>query len=385
LHEPISPLPRAYRDPSPRSKGYRSRVALFVVLVVILAGIIALDKWPTHEYALTPGDATPVAPLVKITGVESTTHHGKIMLTDVYLSSLNGWQWVIMHFESHVQFLPANELVDPGVPTNELEAQGFLEMSDSKQAAEVAAFHALGWKTPATPSGAVVNSVVAPSPAHSAGIKVADEITAVNGKNVTSACSLVGAMYAIPAGTTVRLTLKRAVISSTGIISYQPPSRVDLTTSKPPSGIGTSGCPGLTGVGTSYLGVAIEDGNSYRLPARVSINTANIGGPSAGLAMTLTLIDKLSRESISGNQPIAATGTIDASGDVGDVGGVAEKTVAVARAGAKYFFVPQVEVARAKADHEPGLKIIGVTTLAEALRDLRALGGAAPQALTPPH
>ncbi len=141
----------------------------------------------------------------------------------------------------------------------------------------------------------------------------------------------------------------------------------------------------MSGAGTSYLGVAIEDGMSYRLPAQVSIYTANIGGPSAGLAMTLTLIDKLSRKSISGNQPIAATGTISANGDVGDVGGVAEKTVAVQRAGAKYFFVPEVEVATAKSQAKPGLKIIGVTTLAQTLRDLRALGGAAPQPLTPPR
>jgi len=49
----------------------------------------------------------------------------------------------------------------------------------------------------------------------------------------------------------------------------------------------------------------------------------------------------------------------------------------VQRAGAKYFFVPEVEVATAKGAAQPGLKIIGVTTLAQTLRDLRALGGAA--------
>ncbi len=358
---------------------------LFTVLVLILVGVVGLYKWPIHEYALTPGDATPVAPLVKIKGVASETHHGKIMLTDVYLTSLNGWQWAIMHFESHVQFVGANELVQPGVPTDELQAQGYLEMSDSKQAAEVTAFDALGWTTPSTPTGAVVNSVVSPSPARSAGIQLADEIIGVNGTRVDSACSLVAAMHPIPAGTTVHLSVKRARISKTGVITYRSPSSVSLKTEKSPSGLGSSGCAGVTGASTSYLGVSIEDGATYRLPARVSINTANIGGPSAGLAMTLTLIDKLSRRSISGNQPIAATGTIDIHGNVGDVGGVAEKTVAVQRAGAKYFFVPQVEVATAKAAAQPGLKIIGVTTLAQTLRDLRALGGAAPKPLTPPR
>ncbi len=353
--------------------------------MVLLAGTLVLGKIQTSEYALTPGDATPVAPLVKISGVASETHHGTIMLTDVYLSTLDGWQWLYYHLKSHVQFISANELVDPGVPTDELQAQGYQEMSDSKQAAEVAAFNALGWKTPATPTGAVVTSVVSPSPARTAGVHVADEIVAVNGRPVNSACSLISAMHGVPAHTSVRLTLRRAKISSSGVITYRPPSSVSLTTATPPKGLGSSGCAGVSGVGTSYLGVAIENGDSYRLPARVSIDTTNIGGPSAGLAMTLTLIDKMNRRSISGNQPIAATGTIDAEGDVGDVGGVAEKTVAVQRAGAKYFFVPEVEVKTAKANAQPGLTIIGVTSLAQTLRDLRAIGGAALEPLTPPR
>jgi PDZ domain-containing protein len=243
----------------------------------------------------------------------------------------------------------------------------------------------LGWTTPSTSTGAVINSVVAPSPASRAGLSVADEIVAANGTAVDSACSLIRTLHAVPAGTSIPLSIKRARISSTGVITYRTPSSLRVTTTQPPKGLGSSGCSGVTGTGTSYLGVSIEDGVGYHLPARVSIDTSNIGGPSAGLAMTLALIDQLSRTSISGNQPIAATGTIDVLGNVGDVGGVAEKTVAVQRAGAKYFFVPQVEVATAKAAAKPGLKIIGVSTLAQTLRDLRALGGTAPQPLTPPR
>jgi Lon-like protease len=356
-----------------------------VALVVILIAAVVLGRVNTNDYALTPGDAKPVAPLIKIKGVASETHRGKIMLTDVYLTSLDAWQWLYFHLKSHVQFISADELVDPGVSTAELSAQGYLEMSDAKQAAEVAAFRALGWKIPSTPTGAVVTAVEDRSPAQHANIHVASEIVAVNGTKVDSACSLIAATHSIPAGSTVDLTIKRARITPSGAIHFLPLSNDKVTTAKPPSGMETSGCPGVSGVGTSYLGVALEDGHSYILPAKVSINTANIGGPSAGLAMTLTLIDKLSRHSISGDQPIAATGTIDVNGNVGDVGGVAEKTVAVQHAGAKYFFVPQVEVKTAKSEAQPGLTIIGVTTLAQALRDLRAIGGAAPQPLTPPR
>jgi PDZ domain-containing protein len=130
--------------------------------------------------------------------------------------------------------------------------------------------------------------------------------------------------------------------------------------------------------------VSGEDGFTYRLPAKVSIDTADIGGPSAGLAMTLSLINVLSGGSLTGHHVVAATGTIDVKGDVGDVGGVAEKTVAVQRAGASFFIVPQVEVSTARAAASPGLKILGVTTLAQALSDLRRLGGVTPQPLTTP-
>jgi PDZ domain-containing protein len=82
---------------------------------------------------------------------------------------------------------------------------------------------------------------------------------------------------------------------------------------------------------------------------------------------------------------VAATGTIDQNGNVGDVGGVAEKTIAVENAGAHYFIVPQVEVATAKANASPGLHIIGVTTLHQALQALQRIGGAKPLPLTTPR
>jgi PDZ domain-containing protein len=370
---------------SPPANPQRAALVFLGVLVLVLAIVVGLHAWNLNEYALSPGDATPVAPLVSIKGVSSTTHHDKIMLADVFVTSLNAWQWLTMHFQSHVQFVPSDELVEPGVPSAQLENQGYLEMSGSKQAAEVAAFTALGWKVPATQTGAIITAVAAPSPAFTANLHVADEIVAINGAPVTSSCALVRALHDVASGSTVRLRLDKATVDGGGTITYHAPSNVTATTGTPPADVGSSGCAGVSGASKSWLGVSLEDGNSYQLPATVRIDTNDIGGPSAGLAMTLTLIDKLSRASISGNVPIAATGTIDVHGNVGDVGGVAQKTVAVQRAGAKYFFVPQVEVATAKANASPGLTIVGVTTLDQVLRDLRKIGGTAPEPLTAPR
>jgi PDZ domain-containing protein len=353
--------------------------------VALLLVVIGLGSWNISQYAITPGDATPVAPLVKIRGIATDPVPDRIMLTDVYLQSLTALQWLTLHLQSHVEFVSMNQLLDPGVPADELDAQGYLQMSDSKQAAEVSAFRSLGWPVPATNTGAIITAVIVPSPARNAGIHVADEVVSVNARPVHTTCDLIDSVHALAPGTLVKLGVAKARISSSGVISWKSPSVIALRTAAAPSGLSASGCAGVAGPSRSWFGVSIENGVTYQLPASVTIDTSNIGGPSAGLAMTLTLIDQLSRGSLTGHQSIAATGTIDPSGQVGDVGGVAEKTVAVQRAGAKYFFVPQIEVATAEQSAQPGLKILGVSTLAQALRDLRAIGGDAPIPLTTPR
>ena len=74
---------------------------------------------------------------------------------------------------------------------------------------------------------------------------------------------------------------------------------------------------------------------------------------------------------------MAATGTIELDGAVGDVGGVAQKAVAVRRAGAKVFFVPAGQLKEAESQ-AGSLKIYPFNTLEQALDDLRALGGRVP-------
>lgn len=354
-------------------------------LVLALVAVLVSQHWTLAQYAITPGNATPVAPLVKVSGLRSDATHDRILLTDVYLTRITAWGWLVDHFSGHVQFLTPNELLEPGVPASELDAQGYLEMSDSQRAAKVAAFRALGWRIEARPTGAVVNAVIDPSPAYAARLHVGDEIVGINGSTVRSACDLVSRVHALAPGRRVRLALRPVTISAKGVLSWGAPVVRTLRTAPVPQSSNVSSpCPGVRGGDRSWLGISLEDGVSYHLPARVTINTANIGGPSAGLAMTLTLIDELSAGSLTGGHVVAATGTMNARGQVGDVGGVAEKTVAVQRAGAQYFIVPEVEVATARANAAPGLTILGVRNLAQALDDLRRIGGASPRALTPP-
>ncbi len=149
---------------------------------------------------------------------------------------------------------------------------------------------------------------------------------------------------------------------------------------RPASDEGTAGtgCPGTPTPSRGYLGVEVETQQDFTYPFPVSVDTSEIGGPSAGLAMTLAIIDKLSPGSLTGGRTVAATGTITPTGAVGDVGGVAQKTVAVERAGATAFLVPPQEYAAAMSKDIPSLRIYRVSTLDQALTVLATLGGRVP-------
>ncbi|GAA1435884.1 hypothetical protein GCM10009601_62660 [Streptomyces thermospinosisporus] len=109
----------------------------------------------------------------------------------------------------------------------------------------------------------------------------------------------------------------------------------------------------------------------------VKLELADVGGPSAGLLFSLGIVDKLDGDGdggdLTGGRVVAGTGTIDASGKVGAVGGVPLKTRAARRDGATVFLVPRAECADAKAELPKGLRLIPVTTLKGAVDALVAL------------
>ena len=349
------------RTGSRRGSGRRRRT-LWTVLwaflgVLVLAALVA-SRINLDYYAIQPGSAQSVQPFITVPASKSHPVTHPVLLTDVREARVTALTYLFFKLEPDTALysVPA---VTGGTSPDELDAQGALEMTQAEQAAKVSALRHLGYAVPATPAGAVIAGTFAGTPAYGV-LNVGDVVTALDGTPVPDAASLGKGLAAHHPGETVTFTVKK---NGTGA-----PGPVTLTLTRTVVDVGGRSV-------TVDVGIEPEDQVDYAFPFPVSINVTDIGGPSAGLAMTLGVIDALSSGSLTGGHTVAATGTMDASGGVGDVGGVPQKTVAVENAGATVFLVPPGEYKDALSKDRPGLRIYPVSTLDQALRVLEAIGG----------
>jgi PDZ domain-containing protein len=126
---------------------------------------------------------------------------------------------------------------------------------------------------------------------------------------------------------------------------------------------------GFLGIGPQTRWEDVED-----LPVDVGVRTDQVGGNSAGLALTLAILDLLTPGELTGGLQVAGTGTIDLEGQVGPIGGIRQKVIAARRAGMDVLLVPRNELPEA-LDVAGDLQVEGVATLDEALTALAGLGG----------
>jgi PDZ domain-containing protein len=357
--------PTAPSGPPPAPSGSRRRRwwGWGIFLVLALAVVVAA-RWNLNYYALEPGTAQPVQPFITVPPARNHPVSHSVLLTDVRIGRVTALTYLFYRLQGNAALYPL-ESVTGGTPPSQLTAQGYLEMSQAENSAKAAALIRLGYHVTSTPSGAVIFGTYPGTPAYEA-LQVGDVVTAVDGTATPSAAALTATLARYRSGQSITMTVLRG---GTGA-----PVQVPVTLKATEVDVGGGQTVSLK------LGIQPEDQVDYTFPFPVKIDVTDIGGPSAGLAMTLGVIDALTSGSITGGHTVAATGTIDSQGDVGDVGGVAQKTVAVEDAGATIFLVPPQEYKAALSKIRPGLQVYAVSTLNQALQVLAAHGGKVPPA-----
>jgi PDZ domain-containing protein len=371
-----------------RTKWLKQRRTL-VVISVLAALTLVLNAVHVDTYEILPGDAQPLNPMISITGVDTAPHpHSTktgFLMVDVSLKQMTALSRTIADLRGATNMVELASLVPAGSSFADFDRQSYLDMESSKDAAELNAFTALGWHIPTAAHGALVNDTTSAGPGKRAGIQIADRIVALNGITTSDSCAAIRVLHDLRPGSTINVSVEHAKISGAGVFTYQPATTVKLTTAKPPESLGVSECSGIRTVAKSWIGLALSDAVTYTFPAKVTIDTHYIGGPSAGLAMTLALVDQMSPGSLTGGRKVAVTGEIALNGVVGDIGGITQKTQAAITAGATVFVVPVNQVGEARRAANGKLRVVGAYRLTQVLAKLRKLGGALPIPYTKPN
>ncbi len=332
-----------------------------------------IDEVQPTPYARVPSSATPVDDRVTFGELEGLAEQyppsGNFYFVTVTEPSQSVLSWLVGRDEPAVEFLTEEEKFGFQTP-QQRRTFGLESMRTSEQVAQYVALKAVGYDVTIVPGDVLISQIVClvasddgtecleSSPSDEV-LDPGDRLLEVDGAPLSNVSDLSAALDGKEPGELVEIRLERPEVGELTVT-------VELTSSPDE--------PERT-----IVGFIPFDTQRVELPFELDIDTGQIGGPSAGLAFTLTLIDELTPGELTGGQNIAVTGTIELDGSVGAIGGLRQKASAVAQSGVNVFIVPAAQgdedIERARRAAGDGLRIIPVATVDEALASLEELGG----------
>ena len=321
------------------------------VVVVLLATILILFSVPSSKYILLPDTAHPVSPLVQVEGGHpADAKAGTLYFVDVRERRASELEALFPWLRPHASLEPAGAIVPPCATATQAEAAQLQEMAFSQRVAAAVALRKLGYHVVVQPTGVVVSQLIAGTHAP-CNLQPMDVIISVDGTPTPTIAALEGALARVKPGDVTVLRVRRGGRNLTVRIRTIPnpgdPSR-------------------------ALVGFAPGQAARIKLPLRVSIDASGIGGPSAGLAFALEVMQKLGHNVLRGHR-VAATGEMELNGQVAPIGGVKQKTFGVRQAGADVFLVPAGDNARVARRYAGPVHIIPVRTFGQALQALATL------------
>jgi PDZ domain-containing protein len=314
--------------------------------ILVVASVVASFVQLPY-YTIAPGDALDVNHLVTVRGARHYPPKGAVLLLFVReRSRVNAWRWLQASLDSEIDLVKQRSFAGNADPA-ELDAGAVADMAASQGSAKFVALRRLGYKVGVARKLTVI-AVISGRPAAKV-LRPGDTLVSIDGKPVTAFDALTKVISAHKPGDRISIRYIRGGRQASGTLRIAADKQ-----------------------GHPVIGVFLQE--PYTFPIDVRIDTSDIGGPSAGLAMTLSILDELTPGNLTGGKRVAVTGEIDPQGRVGPIGGVGQKAVAARHRGAQLFIVPFSEVAEART-RSGSLPVVGVKTLDDALRALRAAGG----------
>ena len=329
-------------------KRFLTPARLVVAGLVLLAVVAVLYVAPSDKYIFLPDQARAVAPLVDVQGEKSDPNGGGIYYVAVDVRKATILEKLIPRLQEGATLVDVSQVRAPGENDQQHRRAELASMRQSQQYAAAVALRSLGYRIQIVPRGALIESTVKGFPA-SGKLRPKDLVVAVDGRTVLNPDEFRAFIGRKRPGQIIRVRVKRGNRTLT----------VPIRTTKNPDQ-----------PDRPFIGVLIHE-PGVKLPVPVRIDTGEVGGPSAGLAFALDVVQELGRDVDRGHK-VVATGELRLDGSVGGVGGIKQKTIGARRAGADVFLVPGDNEREARR-HAGGLRVIAVNSFRQALRSLATL------------
>jgi PDZ domain-containing protein len=315
------------------------------LVVLSLATGLILFSIPSDYFLLLPDPAHPVSPLVEVQGARPSKH-GAVYFVDVVERRASELEALFPWLNSQATLEKANEVVAPCASAQETTEQGQRQMAFSQRVAAAVALKRLGYHVVIRPNGVSVSQLIGGTNAPCR-LQPTDIVLAANGTPTPTIAKLHAVLAEVKPGDIVTLRVRRG--------SRLLDERIRT----------------IDYAGHALVGFESAQSAEIKLPIHVSIDAGNVGGPSAGLAFALEVMQKLGHDVVHG-QRIAATGEMEPNGAVSQIGGVKQKTYGVRAAHIGVFLVPAGNARTARRFAGP-VRIIAVRSFAQALQALATL------------
>ena len=330
----------------------RSLAGLLAVPLLVALWLVALLA-PLPYVVYSPGYTIDVLgksdgqEMIEVRGAPSYhDHDGQLRFTTVFvtqpdtriglLEAMGAW------LDPDAAAIPYDTVYLPGETDATSQAEGAQQMASSQDTAVGVALTELGYEVE-TPT---VATVLEGSPSDGV-LEQGDELLAVDGESVASVDDVISAVAAGAAGTPLDVRLRRDGDTQTVSVDREEAD------------------------GEPRIGV--ELGVTYDFPFEVDFGIdSDIGGPSAGLMLSLAVYDVLTEGSLTDGAVVAGTGTIDPDGNVGPIGGIDQKIAAARDDGASLFMVPPDNCGDAVDAPRGDMRLVRADTMSDALAAIQA-------------
>ncbi|MXQ53244.1 SepM family pheromone-processing serine protease [Shimazuella alba] len=332
---------------------------LWLSIFLLIVGVCFLIRVP--YYAMHAGDAIDTGEVISVDG-GFTEKTGNFFLTTVAMKKANVFDYLLAKVNHDLELIPVEDILAEDENDKQYEKQQVENMLESQHSAVIAAFHQAKKPVRVTYEGVEVISVTSDAKHH---LKIGDIIQSVDGTETRTTAKLMEFFKSKKAGDQVEVSVlrgKKKVVERATLIPLETGNNKDKR------------------IGLGFL--PMDRLHSLKSTPKVNFTTDNIGGPSAGLMFALEILNQLTPNDITKGYEIAGTGTISATGQVGQIGGIQHKVAAAMDKHATIFFVPKDiyegddnEAVAKRTAKELGadMKIVPVATLQEAINYLNKL------------